>query len=95
MICIVSPDSCQYTTLMYKHTHTHRSQRAFVDHNSPFLPELGGPGGLSVTEPLKRKHGVKKEKKIFKAGCFRIMHYKHINIQPKLIKRHAHIAVQS
>lgn len=24
--------------------------------NSPFLPELGGPGGLSVTDPLKRQN---------------------------------------
>lgn len=26
-----------------------------ADHNSPFLSVFGGPGGLSVTDPGKRK----------------------------------------
>ncbi len=26
-----------------------------ADFNSPFLPEFGGPGGLSVTDPVKKK----------------------------------------
>lgn len=44
--------SFQY--LSYISAHTHISANL----NSPFLPELGGPGGLSVTDPLKREQNV-------------------------------------
>lgn len=39
----------QIETLTRMHT------QPTADLNSPFLPEFGGPGGLSVTDPVKRK----------------------------------------
>lgn len=33
-----------------------------ADLNSPFLPEFGGPGGLSVTDPAKKKQNMYKAK---------------------------------
>lgn len=34
-----------------------------TDLNSPFLPEFGGPGGLSVTDPVQDKeHNIYKAK---------------------------------
>lgn len=40
-------------SLAQANRNTHAHTRHAADLSSPFLPEFGGPGGLSVTDPVK------------------------------------------
>lgn len=42
-----------FLSLSYKQKHYTHAHTTAADPNSPFLPEFGGPGGLSVTDPVK------------------------------------------
>lgn len=51
-LCSFAVSFIQIETLTHMHT------QPTADLNSPFLPEFGGPGGLSVTDPLKKKKNI-------------------------------------
>ena len=42
-------------SLTTQNTFTHMHTEHPADLSSPFLPEFGGPGGLSVTDPVEKK----------------------------------------
>lgn len=59
---IRSKDILNFCSLSVSFIHSH-SCKLTADLNSPFLPEFGGPGGLSVTDPVnKNKHNMYKAK---------------------------------
>ena len=48
-LCSLSVSFIQIEALTRMHT------QPTADLNSPFLPEFGGPGGLSVTDPVEKR----------------------------------------